>query len=826
MTFKRFTIIMLTLCSLAYAGDYYVPEIQCGNGNMTYIGAVNPTDAAAELTVLGFGGDGTEYGASEALTSLNAMGMAYMSINDLFGENAANICWLKVSSMANLHVFAEVMNTGTRSAYWSSSKLSENLYTPHVAKNTEAFTTVIVSVNGTNQGFQTALRPKPSGPTKVLTEHTTPYGKAKKNVLDLWSDVSTINWVWMESNAAGNSAMEYFSYNTKNAMASLGLEDSKGKTLRFLHVATDTVNFWTGMVYINVGDAAASVTETYYDANGFVLKTYQPDPIDPSGKVTLLFDANTQERVPAGTAWVQVTSDQDLVGYELFGSANGKDDATFAGIQGNYTHGNVLDYPYYTATEGTWAGIVAVNVGTETADLTFKLMNADGQVVDTYVKSGVAPNKKVVSVGSSMFPNATDGMWVQAKASASQFAGFMLWGDKGGTIRDHLSGVNAKVSTESTGGPGEPVERVYIPSVTGNTTYETAMELTPTNGAWNINVVGTILVDTEGEVSWQDGADDFEAVYKFTLDKPTALVVAIAPEVASADMDLFVVDKTTYTDEDLSNTIGADNFPQYSANGFGYENLARVFPAGTYYVLISLYEDGGLPGTDFGLLVTEYPLYLNTFETAEDVARFAETGYVYSNNDSEDADGTVGWAWTELGDYKNGGALVNATENSELEWSSLATPFINIPETGTTVFNFDMGNILKVDITDDVYPVWWLQLRVEGQEEYETIWAAGVGPNAGNYTANVTLQGQTYPLFLVNYDSWMESAFDFQAEPGYPTSFNIIGRNSDHPGVIDNFQLHQVATSLDAKKRAKTPGKIIFTGFSPKKKFKALSKMP
>ncbi|PIE90136.1 MAG: hypothetical protein CR997_07720 [Acidobacteria bacterium] len=816
---------MLTLCSLAYAGDYYVPEVQCGNGNMTYIGAVNPTDAAAELTVLGFGGDGTEYGASEALTSLNAMGMAYMSINDLFGENAANICWLKVSSMANLHVFAEVMNTGTRSAYWSSSKLSENLYTPHVAKNTEAFTTVIVSVNGTNQGFQTALRPKPSGSTKVLTEHATPYGKAKKNVLDLWSDVSTINWVWMESNAAGNSAMEYFSYNTKNAMASLGLEDSKGKTLRFLHVATDTVNFWTGMVYINVGDAAASVTETYYDANGFVLKTYQPDPIDPSGKVTLLFDANTQERVPAGTAWVQVTSDQDLVGYELFGSANGKEDATFAGIQGNYTHGNVLDYPYYTATEGTWAGIVAVNVGTETADLTFNLMNADGQVVDTYVKSGVAPNKKVVSVGSSMFPNAADGMWVQAKASASQFAGFMLWGDQGRTIRDNLSGVNAKVSTESTGGSGEPGERVYIPEANGNNSYANAMVLQPGENGWNINVVGNLAQGSESEVinDYGNGTDAIESIFKFTLTQPTSLVIGVRPSAMNADLDMFVVNEERPNGNFFDVSEHTDMSIDYAASGGGNESVARQYPAGTYYILVSLFDGDAIPQTDFGLLVSEFPVYLNTFSTEADLERHAVNAWTGSEGDGN---GQADWEGFNWEGTKYGMSLSQVPAGGEGEVSGLESPMLDIPESGVTIIDFD-NNLLCISPTEQDGSGLSMYYRYDGSDSLEAV--TGFQYNAGLEGVDVDVNGTTigqsgWARWIYIVQAIGGTSFDYEMEPGFKMAFVIFGRNTDQRWLIDNIRVFNPAVTLDSKKRAEEPARVIFNNAKPKfKSFKLTS---
>jgi len=821
MTFKRFTIIMLGICSLVTAGDYYVPEVQSGDGNMTYIGVVNPSAQTANLTVMGFGADGTEYGASGALTELDAMGMAYISISDLFGENAANIGWVKVNSLGKLHVFAEIMNTGVRSAFWSADKLSSDLYMPHVAKNTAAFSTVFASVNGTNSGFQTAMRPKPAGSTKVLSEHTVAYGKAKKDVLELWSDVSAINWVLMESNSAGNCAMEYFNYITKNAMASLGLEDNKGKTLRFLHVATDTANFWTGMVYINVGSAAAAVTETYYDANGNVLKTFQPEALEANGKVTLLFDANTQDRVPAGTAWVKITSDQDMVGYELFGSANGTADATFAGIQGNYTQGNVIDYPYYTAGTDAWSGFVAVNVGTETADLTFNLMNAAGAVVGTYVESGIAPNRKFVAVGASMFPSATAGMWVQAKASGSKWAGFLLWGDQGGTMRDNLSGVNAKVSTESS---GETAERVFIPETDGNTSYADAMELTAGPGGWNVNVVGNIAQSTSGDIvnDYGNDTDDIESVFKFTLTEPTSLVIGVRPAVGNTDLDMFIVNSMRADGNFFDPDPHTDMTIDYAAAGGGNESFARTYPAGTYYILLSLFEGDGIPHTDFGLLVSEFPVLLNTFDDADAIANYVTASWTTE----DDNNGTADWEIFNWTGTKYGFSLSQMPGGGAQEVSGLESPMLEIPEEGITIVDFDSDLVLSAPTTADV-PSLGLYLHYEGAEGLEYV--SGFQYNEGTAGDDVDVNGTT--MGHLGWIRWVSvvqalggTSFEYELEPGFTMSLVILGSNNNERWMVDNVRAFNPAVSLDAKKRAEEPARIIFNNSKPKfTKFKLIS---
>jgi len=805
------------------AGDYYVPEIQSGNGNATYIGIVNPGAQAANLTIMGFGADGTEYGASAALTELPGMGMAYVTVNSLFGENAANIGWIKVNSLGNLQVFAEITNTGTRSAFWSSSALAKKLYMPHVAKNTTAFTTVFSAVNATDSGYQTALFPKPSGSPKILSGHQTARNKVSGDILTYFSDVSGIDWISMESNAAGTTAMEYFKYNTKNAMASLGLDGNSSKTLRFLHVATDTANFWTGMVYINVGSAAATITEYYYDASGSVLKEYKPEALASNGKVTLLFDANTQDRVPAGTSWVKVVSDQDLVGYELFGSANGTNDATFAGIQGNSTSGNVIDYPYYTGGDSTWAGFVAVNVGDAAADLTFTLMDSTGKVVATKTQTGIAPNAKFVAVGASMFPGATNGAWVQAKASASSFAGFLLWGDQGGTIRDNLSGITAMVKTVSTG--GEVGERQFIPETDGNDGYDTAMVLTKGEGGWNVNVVGHLDQKAGGKITndYGNGKDVIESVFKFTLTEPTSLVIGVRSATAAADLDMFVVAEQRPDGNFFDADEHIDPKIDFAASAQGYESVAHEYQPGTYYVLVSLFDGDATPKTDFGLLVSEAPIYLNTFNTVDDVTRHAVNAWTGTDDSNSSAD----WAFFEWGGTKYGNCLAQkAAATGTVEISGLETPVFDIPADGFTVIDFDSSAILNTATTDQGTSL-GLYLHYEGAEDLEYVY--GVVYNAGLSGDPIDVNG-TQMGFLM-WSRWVATvwgvggtSFEFELEPGFKMSIVVFCGNNGQTWLLDNFRAYNVGVSLDAKIREQEHARVIFNdGKSKFSNFKLIS---
>jgi hypothetical protein len=426
------------------AGDYYVPEVLQNDSWQTYVGILNPGRETVTLEITGYN-SARKAVVSETLTELTGWGYGWYRVSELFPEVEGELLWLVVHSDSALNVIVELQGPGTRSSY-IADQLYDEVYMPHLAKNTGTFTTTLSSINGSGSGITTVLMPKPEGSTKTVLEHSLSRGKSRNDVLNYWSDLSNINWVKMNTGSQAVAAMEYFTYNQENRMAALGLNQEKGHTLRFLHVATDTANFWTGMVYLNISDDfEANTTETYFNSTGHVINTHS-ETVPAGGKVTLLFDANNHERVPAGTAWVKVDSNINLVGYEIFGSVNGGNDQTFAGIQGNYSGMNRLNYPLWGASDNVWTGYIAVNIGDVSANLNFFLIDAQGNEIASATRTDVAPATKTVILGSDLFPDTSlwsQGAWVRMDASQSEWAGFVLRGDHSGAIRDNLSGVSA-----------------------------------------------------------------------------------------------------------------------------------------------------------------------------------------------------------------------------------------------------------------------------------------------------------------------------------------------------------------------------------------------
>ncbi|QTD47679.1 WD40/YVTN/BNR-like repeat-containing protein [Sulfidibacter corallicola] len=429
---------------------YHLPEIQADAGNLdTMIGLVNPADTAVDVDLFAFNAAGQALGRSTAVTSLNAKGAAVLSVKQAFSANLNEVAWIQIGASGEISAFAEIQNTETRSAY-AAVELGNLAYMPHIAKDTETFETVLSVLNGTAGTGSGTLTDFPAQSGRAIDGVSTPFGHSSEAITEyLGSDLIDGPDLWAQVDATGNTmgAMEFFTrLPDRGQQAALGLNGQRGRTLNFLHVATDTSQFWTGMLYINISSFTTNVTETYYDADGNVLKT-DSLLIQPREKKTLFFDFANQVQVPAGTAWVQVSSSQELIGYELFGTPSISQNDTFCGLQGNYGGSRVLDYPFFTTSDTRFTGLVALNLGTEASTLSFTAYAADGSALETVSLSvPLAPKTKYVATVDALFTNPdtlSRAAWVRAEASGSEWAGFLLWGDRGSASRQYLSGLSA-----------------------------------------------------------------------------------------------------------------------------------------------------------------------------------------------------------------------------------------------------------------------------------------------------------------------------------------------------------------------------------------------
>jgi hypothetical protein len=391
---------------------------------------------AGEMRFTAFSAAGVQLAQSPWLT---LAGHARLDLTTVFPA-LASWDWVLLESNAPLDAFVELLGAETLSAYEAPS-LGARAFVPHVARNTALFETWISSVNASSEPLETALHAHPLEARLTLAEHQNPWARSERDVLDHFSSLESVQWIEVQSSKPQQAGMEFFSYLDGSRRASLGLDGTSTTTLRFLHVASDVQTFWTGMVLLNPAAEATNYQETYFDAAGNALLV-RSNPLEARGKTTLLFDQQ-QGPVPAGSSWLEVQSAAPLVGYELFGSANGTADRFFAGLKCGAEPGLNVGFGHFLAQEDRWIGYVVVNVGDQATDLAFQLMDDFGRELATALVQGVQPKQKITRLASALFPafsQSTAGSWVRVSSSVSPLAGFMLWGDSG-SPREFLAGV-------------------------------------------------------------------------------------------------------------------------------------------------------------------------------------------------------------------------------------------------------------------------------------------------------------------------------------------------------------------------------------------------
>ena len=672
---------------------YYVPEVQTDGERDTRIGVVNPNDDAVSVDLFAFSGAGEELGKAAISATLAPMAKINLSVKDTFPGQAANVAWVQVGASDDVHVFAVLTKPGSRSAYWAADELTTTSYAPHIAKNTTSFATYISTVNGTSQGVSTNVTAKPTGEKVALVEHSAGFSAAKYNVQDLLGeDLSQIDWAQIDTSGVGekggNASMEYFTVlPAETQVASLGLNEQSGTTLRFLHVAADVTQFWTGLVYMNVGGFPADVLETYYASDGSPITTRQLTLAPDEKNTPILFDADNVE--PVGTAWVEVTANQPLVGYELFGApATATEHDYFAGLQGSYLEGAGIDYPHidFANDELRFTGLVALNVGDETADLLFTAYSEAGAVLETATVADVAPNTKVTRLVNGIFSVATSEQtaWVRATSENSRWTGFAIWGDSD-TERELLAGMNA---AQRGALPEAPDGVTILLEDDNNNTYETAQTLTKEGEHWNINLIG-FMDQLEANTPVDADGDNIEDIFTFTLTEATPLLIAVAPDNAFVDFDLFVTKgEISITDNLFEPNQSFDTF-DWSAFENGDEGIARVFQPGTYYILVSSWDNTQNPikETEYGLLVSSNPLLLETFDGTGTVTEWT-VGTITGDCDGEGA-------WDVLPGVdetaKYGNALTSLPPATGIENGLAVSPLFDVPEAGLTVFDADIA---------------------------------------------------------------------------------------------------------------------------------------
>lgn len=226
--------------------------------------------------------------------------------------------------------------------------------------------------------------------------------------------------------AAGIVGLELFSQGDQ--LSGILVNDQTATEIYYPHVAVDD-GWWTGVVAYNAVGESGKLTFTAYSAEGTALGGKNDVPLSGYSQYV---GSVAELDFPAGTAWFKVKSDQPIVGFELFGTANGAQLAGYSGVAISGVTGILpkLESDGYT-------GIAMVNVTNLSARVTLTAYRNDGTVVATEAVplDGYA---KIVDEAQNLFSrNISDATYITYK-STQKLVAFQINGASDNMMLDAL----------------------------------------------------------------------------------------------------------------------------------------------------------------------------------------------------------------------------------------------------------------------------------------------------------------------------------------------------------------------------------------------------
>lgn len=201
---------------------------------------------------------------------------------------------------------------------------------------------------------------------------------------------------------------------------------AEASTSHILAHFVSSQRWYTGVAVANPGAVEAHITLTSYNDLGVMGET-AIRAVPPLGKISEvvsgLFAAPN-----LGTGWIQVTSDQEVMAFDLYG------DLVSGGIAAlpSSSQSTSLVLPHFVQSNRWWTGLAILNPGTSSVSVTLKGIQTDGVLLDqkTYTVNGKC--KKMGYVEDLLPGTANHAGWILVQASGP-VAGLLIYGDKAAT---------------------------------------------------------------------------------------------------------------------------------------------------------------------------------------------------------------------------------------------------------------------------------------------------------------------------------------------------------------------------------------------------------
>ena len=295
--------------------NIYIPHIASDTAWWTGIGLVNTTSTAKDLTIT------FSDGRTRTLT-LNANAHKAFDIASLFGNKPQPGIQSAVITNAGGVIGLELFGSSGWSTQLEGILLTDNntwtLYYPHVAGG--EWWTGIVAYNQSDSAGTITITPY-SEQGALLSTSTLPIGGKGKYVGAVSALGLPGETAWFRIDATWPlSGFELFGTTDGSKLGAYAGGGGTGATSGIL--AKIEKSGWTGIVFVNTEADAATVTLTAYDDDGGVVATRVLPPIDGHAKVVNNPQSIFTQDIGSAT-YIAYTSDRNVVGFQLNGSADG-----------------------------------------------------------------------------------------------------------------------------------------------------------------------------------------------------------------------------------------------------------------------------------------------------------------------------------------------------------------------------------------------------------------------------------------------------------------------------------------------------------------------
>jgi len=297
--------------------NIYVSHIASNDDWWTGISLVNTTSTPKELTITF--SDGQTRNRTLAANQHDAF-----SIRELFDNQPQpqikSAVITNASGVIGLELFGNNGGNNHLDGILLTDKTASTLYYPHVASDS-IWWTGIVAYNPSELGCTITITPY-SAQGIALPPSTRPIA-GKEKYIGLVSDLGLpAQTAWFKIDSTRPlSGLELFGTVDDNQLAAYAGGGGTGaKSGVFAKIEKN--GGWTGIAFVNTEESAASVTLTAYNDTGTVVAT-RVLTVGGHAKEVNLAEAIFPQQDISNASYIAFTSDRDVVGFQLNGSADG-----------------------------------------------------------------------------------------------------------------------------------------------------------------------------------------------------------------------------------------------------------------------------------------------------------------------------------------------------------------------------------------------------------------------------------------------------------------------------------------------------------------------